>query len=56
MGISETGYRYQPRLSSENAGIADGLIRYHRTVRYEWLNQHRFESIQQARESATQWL
>jgi hypothetical protein len=27
MGISETCYRYQPRLSDENAEIADWLIR-----------------------------
>ena len=27
VGISETGYRYQSRLSRENAEIADGLIR-----------------------------
>ena len=25
-------------------------------MRYEWLNQHRFESIEQAQESVTQWL
>ena len=30
--------------------------RYHRTVRYERLNQHLFASIEQAQESATQWL
>ena len=34
MGISETGYRYQPRLSSENAEIADGLIRLPHTHRH----------------------
>ncbi|SIO07451.1 putative transposase [Sulfurivirga caldicuralii] len=30
--------------------------RYNRTVRYDWLNQHLFESIEQVREQATQWL
>lgn len=34
MGISETGYRYQSRLSSEHAEIADGLIRLTRTHRH----------------------
>ena len=29
--------------------------RHNRTVRDEWLNQRRFESIQHAQESATQW-
>ena len=33
VGISETGYRYQSGLSSENAGIADGLIRLTHTHR-----------------------
>ena len=42
----------QPGKPQQNAYVE----RYNRTVRYEWLNQHRFESIQQAQESATQWL
>ena len=33
MGISETCYRYQSRLSSENAEIAEGLIRLTHTHR-----------------------
>ena len=42
----------QPGKPRQNAYVE----RYHRTVRYEWLNQHLFESIEQAQESATQWL
>lgn len=30
--------------------------RYNRTVRYDWLNQYLFESIEQVRYDATQWL
>jgi putative transposase len=30
--------------------------RYNRTVRHEWLDQHLFESIQHAQETATEWL
>ena len=29
---------------------------FNRTVRYDWLNQHLFESIEHAQETATQWL
>ena len=42
----------QPGKPQQNAYVE----RYHRTVRYEWLNQHCFESMEQAQESATQWL
>ena len=42
----------QPDKPQQNAYVE----RYNRTVRYEWLNQHLFESIKQAQESATQWL
>lgn len=30
--------------------------RYNRTVRYDWLAQYLFDSIEQAQESATRWL
>jgi putative transposase len=30
--------------------------RYNRTVRYGWLNQQLFESIEQVQDSATHWL
>lgn len=30
--------------------------RYNRTVRYDWLNQHIFDSIEHAQEEATKWL
>ena len=30
--------------------------RYNRTVRYDWLNQHLFESLEEVREYATAWL
>ena len=42
----------QPGKPRQNAYVE----RYNRTVRYEWLNQHLFESMEPARKSATQWL
>lgn len=42
----------QPGKPQQNAYIE----RYNRTVRHEWLNQHLFESIVHAQETATQWL
>tara|TARA_R110002096_G_scaffold410190_1_gene609768 strand:+ start:22064 stop:22252 length:189 start_codon:yes stop_codon:yes gene_type:complete len=30
--------------------------RYNRTVRYDWLNQYIFETIEQVQEAATKWL
>ena len=42
----------QPGKPRQNAYVE----RHNRTVRDEWLNQHLFESIEQAQESATQWL
>jgi putative transposase len=30
--------------------------RYNRTVRYDWLTHHLFESIEEAQERATNWL
>ena len=32
------------------------IERYNRTVRHEWLDQHIFESIEEAQDHATQWL
>lgn len=95
-GISEACYRYQPKLSTENAEIAEHLVRlthnqrnwscgrlstwaekrgirlehiqpgkplqnayierYNRTVRYDWLGQYLFESIEEVQGSATRWL
>ena len=42
----------QPRKPQQNAYIE----RYNRTVRYEWLSQHLFESIEQVQRFATRWL
>ena len=42
----------QPGKPQQNAYVE----RYNRTVRHEWLDQHLFESMEQAQESATQWL
>ena len=32
------------------------IKRYNRAVRYEWLNQYIFETIEEARDQATKWL
>ena len=42
----------QPGNPQQNAYVE----RYNRTVRYDWLNQHMFMSIDEAQSSATQWL
>ena len=42
----------QPGNPQQNAYIE----RYNRTVRYDWLNQHMFMSIDEAQKSATEWL
>lgn len=42
----------QPGKPQQNAYVE----RYNRTVRHEWLNQHLFDSIAHAQETATQWL
>lgn len=42
----------QPGKPQQNAYIE----RYNRTVRHEWLDMHIFNSIQEAQETATQWL
>ncbi len=42
----------QPGNPQQNAYVE----RYNRTVRYDWLAQLLFESIEQAQESATRWL
>jgi len=42
----------QPGNPQQNAYVE----RFNRTVRHEWLDQHLFESIDDARETATQWL
>lgn len=42
----------QPGKPQQNAYVE----RFNRTVRHEWLNQHLFESIAHAQETATQWL
>ena len=42
----------QPGKPQQNAYVE----RFNRTVRHEWLDQHLFESVQHAQETATQWL
>lgn len=42
----------QPGKPQQNAYVE----RFNRTVRHEWLDQHLFDSIQHAQETATQWL
>ena len=42
----------QPGNPQQNAYVE----RYNRTVRYDWLNQHMFMTIDEAQSSATQWL
>lgn len=42
----------QPGNPQQNAYVE----RYNRTVRYDWLGQYLFDSIQQVQESATRWL
>ena len=42
----------QPGNSQQNAYVE----RYNRTARHEWLNQHLFESLDHAKETATRWL
>lgn len=42
----------QPGNPQQNAYVE----RYNRTVRYDWLAQTLFDSIEQAQESATRWL
>ncbi|OBQ46467.1 hypothetical protein SP90_12240 [Halodesulfovibrio spirochaetisodalis] len=42
----------QPGKPQQNAYIE----RYNRTVRYDWLNQHLFRSIEQVQDFATAWL
>jgi len=42
----------QPRNPQQNAYIE----RYNRTVRYDWLNQYVFRSIEEVQDHATRWL
>jgi len=42
----------QPGKPQQNAYIE----RYNRTVRYDWLNQHLFDNIEQVQAHATRWL
>lgn len=42
----------QPGKPQQNAYVE----RYNRTVRYDWLSQPLFETIEQAQQSATEWL
>ena len=42
----------QPGKPQQNAYVE----RFNRTVRHEWLNDHLFESIEHAQQTATQWL
>ena len=42
----------QPGKPQQNAYVE----RYNRTVRYDWLGQYLFDSVEQVQESATRWL
>ena len=42
----------QPGKPQQNAFVE----RYNRTVRYEWLNQYIFETIEEVQQAATEWL
>ena len=42
----------QPGKPQQNAYVE----RYNRTVRYDWLSQYLFDSIEQVQQSATEWL
>ena len=42
----------QPGKPQQNAYVE----RYNRTVRYDWLSQYLFDSIEDVQESATNWL
>jgi putative transposase len=42
----------QPGNPQQNAYVE----RYNRTVRYDWLAQHLFDTIEEVQESATRWL
>ncbi len=42
----------QPGKPTQNAYVE----RFNRTVRHEWLDEHLFESIEQAQRTATEWL
>ena len=42
----------QPDKPQQNAYVE----RFNRTVRYEWLSQHYWESINEVQEFATQWM
>jgi putative transposase len=45
------------RVHPAGQAAAERLCRkVHRTVRYDWLAQHIFESIRQVQEAATRWL
>jgi putative transposase len=41
----------QPGKPTQNAYIE----RFNRTVRHEWLDEHLFDSIEHAQQTATQW-
>ena len=47
-----TLWHIQPGQPQQNAHIE----RYNRTVRHEWLDQHTIETIEEAKDFATQWL
>lgn len=53
--LNRQGIRHQfiePGKPQQNAYIE----RYNRTVRYDWLNQHLFSSIEEVQNHATEWL
>ena len=61
--VSETCYRYQAKLGIELLFIQPGdpqqnayIERYNRTVRYDWLSQNLFSSIEEVQAHATHCL
>jgi putative transposase len=42
----------QPSKPQQNTDVE----RYNRTVRYDWLNQYIFETIEDVQQAATEWL
>ncbi len=52
-----TGDRRHPRLrAGRNFRRFNVLDDYHRTVRYDWLGQYPFDSIEEVQDFATRWL
>lgn len=49
--------RYPPEVCQPGKPQQNGYVeRYNRTVRYGWLNQYLFESLEEIQDFATKWL